>query len=104
MSGAYVQNSNVIDLIGLRAENIDEIITNATVSATIKDADGATVAGPLTMTHIGDGNYRLFLSETLPFVANGKYIAIVEADGSNLTFGHFEFNFRPRARIVEDAA
>jgi hypothetical protein len=105
---AFVANTNVLDLTGLRNEITDAYINDATVTVTVKDSDGAEVAGqvwPLTMSYVAasDGNYRAFLSAQLPFVAKAKYTAFIEANGGANLVGHWEFHFKPTARSSNDS-
>ena len=104
---AFVQNTNVLDLIGLKNEIAGTFINNATVTVTIKDALGVNVSGgswPLTMNYLAtsNGNYRAFISETLPFVDKTKYIAYIDANGGANLVGHWELTFKPTARSVID--
>jgi hypothetical protein len=104
---AFVANTNVLDLIGLKNEIAGTFINNAAVTVTIKDDQGVNVSGatwPMTMTYVtgSDGDYRAFLSEDLAFVAKGKYIAAIDADGGTNLVGHWELNFKPLARTVSE--
>jgi hypothetical protein len=104
---AFVANTNVLDLIGLKNELSGASIDNATVTVTIKDDQGVNVAGatwPLTMSYVAAsaGDYRAFLSEDLGFIAKGKYIAAIDADGGTNLVGHWELNFKPLARTVSE--
>lgn len=104
---AFVANTNVLDLTGLKEELTDAYINNATVTVTIKDADGNNVTGetwPFTMNYVAasDGNYRAFVSEEIAFVPKTKYIAYIDADGGANRFGHWEFHFKALAREVDE--
>jgi hypothetical protein len=105
---AFVANTNVLDLTGLKNELTDAFINDATVTVTVKDASGAQVSGqawPLTMSYVAlsDGNYRAFLSSALPFAAKAKYTAYIEANGGANLVGHWEFHFTTVTRKVQDA-
>ncbi len=105
---AFVANTNVLELNGLRSEIEDAYINNATVTVTVKDADGTAVAGeswPMTMDYVlsSDGDYRAIMSATLPFVAKAKYTAFIEANGGTDRVGHFEFTFKPITRASVDS-
>lgn len=101
---AFCQNTNVLDLLGLRAEIGDAFINDAICSVSIRDATGAEVVA-MPMTHLAgsNGDYRAILSESLPLVAGAKYTAIVEADAGFMQFGHFEMIFKPQVRAAPDA-
>jgi hypothetical protein len=104
---AFVANTNVLDLIGLKNEIAGTFINNAVVTVTIKDDKGVNVGGatwPMTMAYVAasDGDYRAFLSEDLSFLAKAKYIAAIDADGGTNLVGHWELNFKPLVRTVTD--
>lgn len=104
---AFVANTNVLDLIGLKEEITETFINNATVTVTIKDAEGTSVAGqawPLAMDYVAssDGDYRAFVSEDLELVAGTRYVAYIEADGGSNRVGHFEFHFKALARRIDE--
>lgn len=104
---AFVANTNVLDLIGLKNEIDDTFINSATVEVTIKDDAGNNVIGqvwPLAMDYVAtsDGDYRAFLSEDMELIANTKYIAYVEANGGANLVGHFEFHFKALARRIDE--
>lgn len=104
---AFVANTNVLDLTGLKEEITQAFINNATVTVTIKDIDGTNVTGetwPFPMDYVAasDGDYRAFVSENIDLVANTKYIAYIDADGGANRFGHFEFHFKALARRIDE--
>jgi hypothetical protein len=101
---AFCANLNVLDVTSLRAELTDELITGAVVTATIKDQAGTTIVGPLTMSHVAGGTYRLFVPETTPFVVSQHYTAYIDANGGPNVVGHWEFAFKPLARAVQEGA
>ena len=83
----YVANTNLIEVVGLKSAVEGEFIADATVTVTVKDADGANVAGqtwPLTLTSTDgtepEGNYRGILKDTLELTAGTLYFAHVDAD------------------------
>lgn len=80
----YIDNSNVILLSGLHSEIDDAFVSDATVTVTIKDADGANVAGttwPKTMSYVSasDGNYRAILPDTIVLMEFADYTAEITA-------------------------
>jgi len=105
---AFVANTNVLELLGLKNEVDGSYINDANVTATVKDADGNNVSGtswPLTMPYVAssNGNYRAFLAASLPLVAKQKYTAVIEVNGGTDAVGHFELTFKPVVRTVADA-
>lgn len=105
---ALIANTNVLDLIGLQNELTGVPINDAAVTVTVKDEDGINVAGtswPITMTYVpaSTGDYRAFLSETLPLVDKAKYTAVIDANGGANLVGHWELHFRAVSRSVQDA-
>lgn len=104
---AFVANTNVLDLIGLKNEIDNSFINSATVFVTIKDEAGVDVPGaswPLAMNYVSasNGDYRAFISESLPFVDKTKYIAYIDANGGPNLVGHWEFHFKTTVRSVKD--
>lgn len=75
-----LNNSGVLELTGLRNQRTGVPIEDATVEATLYDANGDEVAGqvwPLTMDHEGSGNYVGVLSADLVLVPGERYNAKV---------------------------
>jgi len=106
---AFVANTNVLDLTGLKNEIAGSYINDAVVTVTIKDADGVNISGaiwPMPMAYVSasNGDYRAFLASTLPFIAKAKYTAFIEASGGTNLVGHWEFHFKPTARSSQDTA
>lgn len=100
---AYVDNTNMLRLNGLKNQSSDEFLNNAAVTATIETVDGDEVAGetwPLTLVHVAgsDGNYERSIDHLVDFVPGGHYFAIITAthDGS---VGKWKFRFKAAERI-----
>jgi hypothetical protein len=86
---AFVANTNNLELNGLRNAATGAFVNDATVTVTIKDRAGATVAGvswPLSMPYVttSSGNYRAAVSHTLALVAGQWYTAEISATGGGL--------------------
>ena len=77
-----VGSHNVVELRDLKNTVTGAIDTGATVSVTIKDISGATITGPVSMTHDTGGLYRATLDHDIDIVAGTVYMATVEAAGS----------------------
>ena len=60
----YVGDTILISVDGVVDHIAGSPITNATVSATLKDSGGTTI-GSDTLTHIGDGSYRGAITATM---------------------------------------
>lgn len=107
---AFVANSNVLELIGLKDEVEDTFIDDATVTVTVKTSAGVEVEGdewPVTMEYVtaSDGDYRAILTNEIEFVAKHHYVAFIDADGSSSgeeRVGHWEFPFTPLKRTGID--
>jgi hypothetical protein len=102
---AFVANTNLLELSGLKNVAAGTFINDATVTVTVKKA-GTNVAGaswPLTMDYVAasDGIYRAVLSEDLALVARTHYTAFIDADGGDGRVGHWEFDFRAETRTTE---
>lgn len=100
---AFVANSNVLDLVGLRNEIAGTYMNAATVEVTILDSADVEVAGqvwPTAMSYVAasNGDYRAIISEDVAFLANKKYTAVIDADGGPGLVGHWEFEFQARTR------
>lgn len=86
----YVGSDTVLEVSKLANPVSGAYVNDATVSATLKDAAGATVIGqsfPLTLTYAGDGlgTYRGTLQDTLAVSENQWYTAEIIAIGGGLT-------------------
>jgi hypothetical protein len=106
---AFVANTNVLDLVGLKDEIAGVFINDAAVTVTIKDATGAVVSGaiwPMTMAYVAtsDGDYRAILSDGIDFIAKAKYSAYITADGGPNLMARWQMDFKPIARTVSDSA
>lgn len=101
---AFVANSNVLQLVGLKGALDGAWVNNATVTATVKDDNGNSVTGAvgLTMTYVSgsNGNYSVLLGAALPFKAGAVYRAFIDVDAGG-RIGHWEFPFRPLTRTTK---
>jgi hypothetical protein len=95
---AFVANTNILELLGLKSDVEDVFINDATVTARIRDKNGDDVSGqswPVAMAYVAasDGNYRGTLSDEIALVNKQKYKAIIDADAGPDRIGHWEFPF-----------
>ena len=103
---AYVANTNTLQLLGLKNGLTSAYLDNATVTVTVNDSRGAPVTGeswPQTMSYVpaSSGNYEIALGHVLDLVNRKKYVAIIDADGSDSDgekWGHWEFHFTAETR------
>lgn len=100
---AYVANTNVLEVRGLKSAIEDTFINDAIVSVTVKDGEGAAVAGqswPATMAYVAasDGWYRAIIEDAVEFEAGETYYAFIDADAGTDRIGHWEFAFIPKTR------
>lgn len=84
----YDQNDNLVTLSGLRDEQTEEYIADATVGATVKDKYGVAIAGqdwPLVMDYVtgSDGNYQGVLEAALEVDVGEKVTVEVTVDAGN---------------------
>lgn len=99
----YVGNTNIIELSGLKSAVEGDAINDASVTVTVKDANGAAVSGqtwPATMNQVAgtDGLYRGILEDDLALVDGESYVAVIDADAGANRVGHWEFAFVPKTR------
>lgn len=87
----YDGNDMVIELDGLKNEVTGEYINDATVTFTLKDADGVTVSGqsfPTAMPYVASSNglYRATLSDAVAITVGARYVVEINVDaGAGLT-------------------
>jgi len=102
MSGVlYLDNSSVIELVGLKNSVTGTADVGASVSVTLLDSSGAQVSGetwPLTMAHVADGLYRATMSSAINLSALTKYTAMVDVVGSGGEVGNWQCKVLARAR------
>jgi hypothetical protein len=100
---AFVANTNLLELIGLKSAIEDAFINNATVSVTVKDAAGTNVAGvtwPVALAYVADssGDYRAVIPHGAALVSGRQYTAEISADAGADRIGFWRFVFRPLDR------
>lgn len=100
---AFVANTNVLEIVGLKDDIAETFINDATVTATVRDSQGDEVVGeswPLALDYVlsSDGVYRGFLSADLDLVSGRRYLAVIDVDGGVDRTAHWEFKFWPVVR------
>jgi hypothetical protein len=103
----YIDNNNVIELQSLTNDATGVVDTGATVTVTIQDTSGDSVAGqvwPATLSLVSEspltGKYRATLDYDLVLLANRKYRAVVTAVGSGGEVGKWEVPAVARVRTT----
>ena len=101
---AFVANTNILELRGLKDGITGVFINDADVLVTLETDAGVEVgpvSWPITMSYVptSDGIYRATIGSELDLVAGGCYKAIIEADAGVDRIGHWDFAFVPLTRI-----
>lgn len=102
---AFVANTNVLELRGLKDAITGAFINSAAVTVSgIQDEDGVTIGpvsgSPFSLDYVAGSNgiYRGVLADTLPFVAAECYTVSIEVNAGIDRIGHYEFKFKPITR------
>jgi hypothetical protein len=103
VSVVYVDNTNLIEVRGLKSAIEDAFIVDATVTLTVKDAAGASPTGqtwPATLAYVADsdGWYRGIIEDDVALVDGTTYYAHIDANAGANRIGHWEFAFVPKTR------
>lgn len=101
---AFLSNTNVLDLIGLKHAIENTFINDASVTVTITDEAGVPVVGqtwPATMAYLAgsDGNYRAFINASVVFIARDNYYAQISATDTSSRVGFWKYLFKPQDRV-----
>jgi hypothetical protein len=99
----YLGNTTLIELTGLKDAETGALVSDASVTVTIKTVDGAAVTGqswPAAMDAVtgGEGDYAGILEHDLDLTAGTHYVAHVDAVAGADRRGHWEFVFRADIR------
>ncbi|KQU77706.1 hypothetical protein ASD12_18065 [Mesorhizobium sp. Root102] len=99
----YVDNTNLIEVVGLKSAIEGSFVNDADVSVTVKDAEGTNVSGqtwPATLTYVtaSEGNYRGIIEDDVALTAGTTYYAHIDANAGANRIGHWEFAFVARTR------
>lgn len=91
----FLNNDTIIELSDLTNGVTGAYLDLATVSVTLKDADGVEVVGavwPMTMDYVAgsNGKYRATLPAALSLVKRGEYVAEVSASAGAGLEGYWE--------------
>ncbi len=99
----YIDNDNLIELIGLKDIALDTYVNDAAVAITLTDSAGDSVVGqswPVTLNYVAgsDGDYRATLEDGLTLSVGGKYTAVVTADAGGDLLGKWTVKAVARVR------
>ena len=102
---AFVKNTNLLELTGLKSATTGSFINDATVTATIKDKAGTVVGGqtfPVTLAYIAasSGDYRATLDKELLLLDDIDYIAEITATSTEGD-AFWKFPFVAECRTTE---
>ncbi len=91
----YILNSNQVVIDHLRESMTGAVINHAGVTCTIIGPDGEPLAGedwplPMAFQPGSQGRYIGQLKHDLPYVADSKYTAVIDADAGAGVRGHWE--------------
>ena len=92
MDAIYIDNNAVVELRSLTNSITGLADTGATVTVTITDSAGNSVAGetwPVSLNHVSDGTYRGTLSSSMVLKPDSFYIAVIDATGSGGEVGEW---------------
>src|SRR4051812_29707148 len=100
---AFVANTNLVELIGLKSEVEGVYINDATLTCTIKTTAGVAVTGetwPVPMDYVAasNGNYRGVIADAVDLIAHTSYVAHIDVDAGPDRVGHWEFKFKALTR------
>lgn len=78
----WILNDNTIEIAALTDSKTGAAITDATVTAQIKDSAGESVGSAVTMTHVSAGRYSGDAPASLSLENEANYTAEVSASSS----------------------
>lgn len=99
----YVDNTNILEVQGLKDAILNTFINDADVTFTLVDSAGEEVAGqawPTTMDYVdaSSGDYRAVISDEVELVNRASYVAQIRADAGTDRIGYWEFPIVPKTR------
>ena len=80
-----VNNTGMVELKGLEGVVSQNVIASANVTVAIKSESGSDIIAPITLSPVAGrpGDYRAFLSSTIPYVKGERYLIQVKAQTEN---------------------
>jgi hypothetical protein len=105
MEVLYVSNDNLLVVDELYDAVAASYLNAATVTVTVKAADGTNVAGtgitwPVTLSYVAtsNGKYRCVLEDAMTLSAGRRYTACITADGGSNKKAYWEVPLRALTR------
>lgn len=94
----YIGNDNLLTVDALTNAATGAYVNNATVTATLKDADGTNVSGqtwPLSLAYVSgsNGKYQGVLEDGLDLTEDNRattHTCVIDIDAVGDQVGHFE--------------
>ena len=100
----YIDNDNVLTLVGLQNSVDSSYLNAATVDVTLVDSDDTELAGeswPVTMSYVAasNGDYRATLADTITGLSDADAVtAKINADAGAGLKGHWEVSLTATTR------
>lgn len=100
---AFVGNTNLLEIRGLKSAVEGTFINNATVTVTVRDSNGNTVSGqswPTTMSYVAasSGDYRAVIEDDAALLARQTYTAEISVNAGANRIGFWKYVFKPQDR------
>lgn len=100
---AFVGNTNLLEIRGLKSAVEGAFVNNATVTVTIKDANGNNVSGqtwPTTMSYVSasSGDYRAVIEDDAALLPRQTYTAEISVNAGVDRIGFWKYVFKPQDR------
>jgi hypothetical protein len=100
---AFVGNTNLLEIRGLKSAVEGTFINDATVSVTVKDASGAAITGqtwPTAMIYVAasQGDYRAVIEDDAALTARQTYTAEITVNAGVNRIGFWKYVFKPQDR------
>lgn len=99
----YIENDNLLKMVGLKDLRTGQFVNNATVQATVMDLDDNPVSGqiwptPMTYVATSNGDYEAVMEDGLVLTDNQQYKAEVEVDAGSDKIAKFTVDLQARVR------
>lgn len=100
---AFVGNTNLLEIRGLKSAVEGTFINDATVTVTVKNASGANVSGqtwPAAMSYVAasSGDYRAVIEDDAALMPRQTYTAEITVNAGVNRIGFWKYVFKPQDR------